>query len=220
MKNFVVLCSMFLLASPLLAQTEVKQHTVSIDSATGKRTVSTDSIVKTEEDITPYANMVNINPLKFLLAYNLNWVHKVSSSTAFSIGAELGTNLGSEPSFGTAWGLLSEYRFYPGGKSMHGFYVAPDISYTQTTNVYYYTYDPNTQVSSQGTYTAQMLSVGVLAGWQWFPGTDFSMGLALGIDDYIPLGTQHDNEDFNLLGGLYGKGTSPTLRFDIGYAWK
>ncbi|HET6400764.1 MAG TPA: hypothetical protein VFH95_05120 [Candidatus Kapabacteria bacterium] len=40
--------------SGLRAQTEVEQHKISIDSATGKRTVTTTTIVKTVEDISPF----------------------------------------------------------------------------------------------------------------------------------------------------------------------
>ncbi|HEX5317465.1 MAG TPA: hypothetical protein VFX22_12520, partial [Candidatus Kapabacteria bacterium] len=100
-------------AGTLRAQTKVEQHKVSIDSATGKRTVSIDTIIKQEENITPYSDMFNINPLKFLLAYNLNWVHKLSANTAFGIGAELGSGLADPGNVSTAWGVLGEFRFYP-----------------------------------------------------------------------------------------------------------
>ena len=208
-------------AGHLHAQTKVEQRKISIDSATGKRTVTIDTIVKTVEDVSPYADMLNINPLKFLIAYNLNWVHKLSSNTAFGVGAEFGSSLASYANQ-TAWGVLGEFRFYPSKKSLHGFYVAPNFSFTQTTNVYYFIYDPSVDPSANsGYYTEQMLSLGILAGWQWFPADNFSMGFALGVDDYIPLNrkTGANYEDFNLLGGLSGKGTSPTLRFDLGYAW-
>lgn len=205
--------------SGLRAQTEVEQHKISIDSATGKRTVTTTTIVKTVEDISPYTDILNINPLKFFIAYNLNWVHKLSANTAFGVGAEIGYSWINELE-GTTWGVLGEFRYYPSKKSLHGFYVAPNFSYTQTNNLYYSTYDASTATLTSGTYTQQMLSLGILAGWQWFPADNFSMGLALGVDDYIPLNQKgNEYEDFNLLGGMYGKGTSPTIRFDLGYAW-
>ncbi len=205
------------------AQTKVEQRKVSVDSATGVRTGTVDTIVKTEEDISPYTEMMNINPLKFLLAYNLNWIHKLSSSTALGIGAEIATNVGDAMNTGTSWGVLGEFRFYPSKKSLHGFYVPPNFSYTQTSNVYSYIENGagNSFSGNEGYYTEQMLSLGILAGWQWFPATSFSMGFALGADDYIPLNpkTGEDYEDVSLLGGLTGKGASPTLRFDLGYAW-
>ena len=214
---FFFLAAYVFSANVLRAQTEIKQHTTIIDSATGKTTVTTETIVKTEEDISPYTDMLNINPLKFLLAYNLNWMHKLSSNTAIGFGAELGTAFASDVE-GTSWGVLGEFRFYPSKRSLHGFYVAPNFSFTQTTNIYYYTTDASGNYSYvQG--TEQMLSVGILAGWQWFPATDFSMGFALGVDDYIPINQKGNDEDFDLFGGMYGKGTSPTLRFDLGYAW-
>ncbi len=206
-------CFTFGFASITYAQTEVKEHKVEIDSATGKVTTVTATIVKTEEDITPYTDMFNVNPLKFFLAYNLNWMHKLSSNTAAGLGFEFGT-----PHEVTMWGLLGEFRFYPSKRSMHGFYVAPNISFTQSSDVYYYEIDNNGNYSN-GRYTAQTFSAGVLIGWQWFPGTDFSMGLAFGVDDYFPLNSKGNEYDFNFLGGIYGKGTSPTVRFDLGYAW-
>ncbi len=51
-----------------------------------------------------------------------------------------------------------------------------------------------------------MLSIGFLLGLQWFPADNFSMGLAFGLDDYIPLNSQNgDNyDDIGFLGGIYG----------------
>ena len=201
----------------LRAQTKVEQHTVTVDSATGKRTVTTDTIIKKEEDITPYTEMVNINPLAFILAYNLTWVHKLSASTAVSVGAEYAV-----PHEITAWGVLGEFRFYPSHKSMHGFYLAPNFSYAQASNAYYYSYDTSSGMGNSGYYTAQMLTVGLLIGWQWFPADNFSMGLAFGMSDYIPINS-HTGDSFNdvgWFGGMYGNsGVYPALRFDLGYAW-
>jgi hypothetical protein len=213
-KTFAGITLLCLTAGIAHAQTEVKQHKVSTDSATGKTTVATETIVKTEEDVSPYVDMLNINPLKFFLVYNLSWMHKLSANTAFGIGAEFGA-----PHEFTSWGASAEFRFYPSKKSLHGFYVAPNVSYVQTTNVHYYSYDPNSMQSSYGSYTAQTFTAGVLIGWQWFPATDFSMGLAFGVDDYIPLNQKANDNNFDLLGGIYGSGTAPTIRFDLGYAW-
>ena len=59
--------------------------------------------------------------------------------------------------------------------------------------------------------SASAYSIGILIGWQWFPGDDFAMGLGIGVDYYKG---SSDHEDF-----LKYDGTSPALRFDIGYAW-
>jgi hypothetical protein len=53
------------IASISQAQTEVKERKVSIDSATGKRMVTMDTIVKTEEEITPYTDMIDVNHSNF-----------------------------------------------------------------------------------------------------------------------------------------------------------
>jgi hypothetical protein len=75
--------------SSVYAQTVIKEHIVSIDSATGKTTVTT--IIKTEEDAIPYTDMINAGPLKFLIAFNLTWIHMLNDHIAGGLGLELGT---------------------------------------------------------------------------------------------------------------------------------
>lgn len=63
-----------------------------------------------------------------------------------------------------------ELRYYPSGKTLRGFYVAPNFSVSSLS-----------AFRSSGTAT----TIGVLMGWQWFPGDDFALGLGIGIDRYI-----------------------------------
>jgi hypothetical protein len=81
---------------------------------------------------------------------------------------------------------------------MKGFYVAPNVSYNN--------------LSSEGSSSSVSISsVGVLIGWQWFPGEQFAMGLGIGIDYYFFSGTDTAFDKYN--------GKAPLLRLDIGYAW-
>jgi hypothetical protein len=84
---------------------------------------------------------------------------------------------------------------HPRGKSLRGFYVAPNFSI-------------NSISSNESTITIS--SIGLLLGWQWFPGDDFAMGVGIGIDNYWG---SNDKVSFNRIG------LAPALRFDIGYAW-
>jgi hypothetical protein len=91
-----------------------------------------------------------------------------------------------------------EIRFYPSGRTLRGFYLAPNISYNEL---------------SDQEMSTHPISIGILAGWQWFPGDDFAIGLGIGIDYYN--GTV--NEEGGEIESYHGK--VPALRFDIGYAW-
>jgi hypothetical protein len=98
------------------------------------------------------------------------------------------------------FGINSELRIYPKGKNLRGFYFAPNISYNHI---------------ETGNISTSPFSAGILIGWQWFPGTDFALGLGIGVDYYF--GSFSDDNDNDNLGSY--DGASPALRFDIGYAW-
>jgi len=93
------------------------------------------------------------------------------------------------------FGINAEMRFYPRGKSLRGFYLAPNVSVNS--------------LQSDGS-TNTISSFGILIGWQWFPGEDFAMGLGIGIDHYVGSGDS---------GYSQVNGNAPALRFDIGFAW-
>ena len=96
------------------------------------------------------------------------------------------------------FGFNAEVRLYPSGKTLRGFYVAPNISYNKLT-----TEDAETDP----------FSMGVLVGWQWFPGDEFAIGLGIGVD-YYSGSVREDNGELEKYSGKI-----PALRFDIGYAW-
>lgn len=164
-----------------------------IDPATGD-TIYTEAVtISQSEDITQRNNMFIINPLKFLLFYNISFFHKINDGTAIGGGIQIPTLSGLN-----GYGVNGEARFYPSGKNLRGFYAAPNISYNNLSGG-----DDN------GSYS--ITSVGGLIGWQWFPGDQFAIGLGIGVDYYFFSG---NDEDFDKLNGA-----APALRFDIGYAW-
>lgn len=172
-------------------RTDEKKWT--IDPATGDTIYSEATIISQSEDITPRSSMIIINPLKFLLFYNISYFHKINDGLAIGGGIQSPTVSGLN-----GFGVNAEARFYPKGKNLKGFYFAPNVSYNN--------------LSSEGSdASVSITSIGGLVGWQWFPGEQFAMGLGIGVDYYFFSG--EDN--------VYSKldGTVPLLRFDIGYAW-
>jgi len=136
--------------------------------------------------------LIVINPLKFFLFYNITYIHKFSPTMAGGLGVQFPTLSGLDE-----FGVSAELRLQPSGKSLRGFYVAPNFSYNHLTS---------------GDTESSPPSLGVLVGWQWFPEDEFAMGLGLGIDYYT--GSVSDkNQNFENYDG-----TAPLVRFDIGYA--
>lgn len=172
-------------------RTDEKKWTVDAESGD---TVFTESvIISSSRDITSRESMIAINPLKFLLFYNISYYHKLNDGLVIGGGIQMPTISGIE-----GFGVLAEARFYPNGNNLKGFYFAPNISYNDLT-------------SNEDNESASITSVGGLVGWQWFPGEQFAMGLGIGADYYFFSGTITDFNDVN--------GFAPALRFDIGYAW-
>jgi len=172
-------------------RTDEKKWT--IDPVTGDTIYSEATIISQSEDITPRSSMIIINPLKFLLFYNISYFHKINDRLAVGGGIQMPTISGLN-----GFGVNAEARFYPKGKNLKGFYFAPNVSYNN--------------LSSDGSdASVSITSVGGLVGWQWFPGEQFAMGLGIGVDYYFFSG---DSDVYTKLDG-----TVPLLRFDIGYAW-
>ena len=175
------------------AQTRTKETRETVTSTRGDTLVTASVALVTSEDITPRKGVLVVNPLKFFLFYNLSYIHRVSPTIAFGGGFQIPTIADVD-----GWGLNAEMRIYPSGKAPRGFYVAPNVAYNSLRS---------------GRSSATPLSLGVLLGWQWFPGDEFAIGLGIGVDYYAgsALGEDREVTDFN--------GTVPALRFDIGYAW-
>jgi len=182
-----------LFISSNLGQERTDEKKWTVDPQTGDTLFTSSVIISQSEDITPRNSMIVINPLKFLVFYNISYFQKLNDGAAIGVGLQMPTISGVN-----GFGINAEARFYPKGNNLRGFYFAPNFSYNNLTEE-----DNNENVS--------ITSVGGLVGWQWFPGEQFAMGLGIGIDYYFFSGNDVDFEDYN--------GFAPALRFDIGFAW-
>ena len=204
MKAFVVgVALLFAAISGLSAQVKTIETSTTVDSTAAGLTTSKSTTTKVIEEIdVPRNNMITINPLKFFLFYNLSYYHAISDAVVVGGGLQMPTlkDIGG-------FGANAELRFHPSKRRMRGFYVAPDISFNLLTG---------SSSTTSSNNSATVFSIGVLAGWQWFPGDDFSMGLGIGMDKWFvsagnTTGTISLFDAFN--------GVTPAFRFDIGYAW-
>ena len=195
MKTFLLLSLLINLAiiAAVSGQERTNEKKWTIDPQTGDTVYTEAVIVSQTEDITPRSSMIIVNPLKFLLFYNISYFHKMNDGVAMGGGIQIPTLSGLN-----GFGINAEVRLYPKGKNLKGFYFAPNISY-------------NNLSSHNSSNSVSISSIGGLIGWQWFPGEEFAIGLGIGIDYYFFSG---DDSDFSRLNG-----TAPALRFDIGYAW-
>jgi hypothetical protein len=176
-----------------LGQERTDEKKWTIDPETGDTVYTTSVIISQTTDITTRNSLILINPLKFLLFYNISYFHKLNDGTAIGGGIQIPTI-----SDVNGFGINAEARFYPKGNNLKGFYFAPNFSY-------------NNLSSDEDNESVSITSLGGLVGWQWFPGEQFAIGLGIGVDYYFFSG---DDEDFDDLNGF-----APALRFDIGYAW-
>lgn len=174
-------------------QERTDENRVTINPKTGDTTLTKSIVVSSVEDITPRGHMIIINPLKFLLFYNISYFQKISDNIVLGGGIQVPTLSGLN-----GFGANAEIRIHPNGKNLKGFYFAPNISFNHLTS---------------DDETTSPFSVGVLAGWQWFPGEQFAIGFGIGLDYYIG-SVESSNGDLSNYNG-----TVPALRFDIGYAW-
>lgn len=195
MRNSVRLAAMafFAAVAACHAQIVTDETRTAVATPRGDTIVTTSQIVSMSRDITPRNSLVIVNPLKFFVFYNLTFMQKVSPGIAVGGGFQLPTVSGVD-----GWGVNAEVRFYPSGRAPRGFYVAPNIGYSDLTS---------------GPASATPFSVGLLVGWQWFPGDDFALGLGIGVD-YYSGSASVDHDSFTRFSG-----SVPALRFDIGYAW-
>jgi hypothetical protein len=189
---FVIIFGLACLVSTV-AQERTDETKVTINPETGDTTFTASIIISQSEDITPRNHLFIINPLKFLLFYNISYFQKVSDHVVVGGGVQMPTISGLN-----GFGANAEVRIYPSGENLRGFYFAPNISFNHLS-----TDDGSTSPFSFGT----------LVGWQWFPGDQFAIGFGIGLDYYIG-SIEEDNGNLERYNG-----TVPALRFDIGYAW-
>ncbi|MBS1902336.1 MAG: hypothetical protein JSS75_01370 [Bacteroidetes bacterium] len=196
---FVIVAVVCVCAGSVFAQERTTGTRTEVDSTTGVKTVRSYVEEKKVEDVTPRHDMLVVNPLKFFVFYNLSYYHAFSERIAGGIGLQTPTLSGI-----SGFGANAELRFYPSKHALRGFYIAPNVSFNSLSS---------TDTYANNSVSATTFSVGVLLGWQWFPGDDFAIGLGIGYDRYFLNGSTS-----GVMFGSYNGGV-PALRFDIGYAW-
>jgi len=192
MKTLLLLLLLGIVSSTY-GQIKTKEKSVTVDEVTGDTTITSSVTISDFEDITPRNHMLIINPLKFFLFYNISYYHRLSDAVGIGAGFQIPTPRGVE-----GFGVNAEVRFYPTGKMLRGFYIAPNFSYNE--------------IKAEDE-SINPVSFGTLLGWQWFPGDEFAIGLGIGVDYYFTSITPV-HEDVQSYTGFV-----PALRFDIGYAW-
>lgn len=192
--SIFIIC--FLVSNKLFSQTKTEESKTVLNSD-GSSSVVKSTSVTSSEDITPRNNLISINPLKFFLFYNATYYRKLNNTIVVGAGFQIPTlkDVGG-------FGINAELRLHPLGKALSGVYLAPNVSY-------------NSLSSKQNSFTTSATSIGALLGWQWFPGEQFAMGLGIGMDYYML--SSNDN-DVNSFYSSF-QGSSPALRFDIGFGW-
>jgi hypothetical protein len=194
-------------------ETKTTETTVSVDSATGKSTTTYSTTVSRSEDIRQRQNVITIDPLKLLFWWNISYYRALNNSIAIGAGIQAPTGflaLGSDDVDISGFGVKAEMRWYPSGKAIRGFYVAPNVAFSSLSAELTNSSGTATDGGSATTWT-----LGLLVGWQWLPGDDFAIGLGLGADKYFL--SVSDEEDTSSFDGL--DAVLPAFRFDIGYAW-
>ncbi len=194
MKLFSFFLALTFFTLTINAQVVTKEKKKTVNPTTGDTVYTESTIITTSEDITPRNNMIVINPIKFILFYNISYFHKVSNNVALGGGFQIPTISGLG-----GIGINAELRFYPSAKTLRGLYFAPNISFNRVTST-----DKSANV---------LFSIGELIGWQWFPGDDFAIGLGIGIDYY----TSTKFDEYSAYPNI--NRIAPALRFDVGYAW-
>ena len=192
---FGVILLVFLSCQVGFTQIKTEEKRTTVNKTTGDTVYTESLIISQEQDITPRKNMIIVNPLKFLLFYNLSYFHKLTEQAAIGAGVQFPTVSGLD-----GYGLNLEFRLHPSKKSLRGFYIAPNLSY-------------NRLKSTEDGEKLNAFSMGTLIGWQWFPGDDFAIGLGIGADYYISSAESSTGDLENY------KGFVPAVRFDVGYAW-
>jgi len=193
MKQKIIFLMILFFSILTQAQEKTTEDKISVDKKTGDTTYISSVIISETEDITSRGNLIVINPLKFLLFYNLSYFHKISDDLVIGGGIQVPTISGI-----SGFGINTEARFYPKGNNMRGFYIAPNLSYNHL---------------SVDDVSTDPFSLGILIGWQWYPGDQFAMGLGIGVDHYFG-SVKYNNDDL----GNYN-GFEPALRFDINIYW-
>jgi hypothetical protein len=89
-------------------QDRTDETRTTVNSETGDTVITESVIVSLTEDITPRSSMIIINPLKFLLFYNISYFQKVGDNVVVGGGVQIPTISGLN-----GFGANAEVRIYP-----------------------------------------------------------------------------------------------------------
>lgn len=176
-----------------------------IDSTRGKMvTTSSTHTVESTEDVTERERMIALNPVKFWTMYNITYYQKITGNIVVGVGIQAPTAMLDQNI--TGLGGTVEIRYYPTGKNLRGFYIAPNISYTR--------------LKSQNSYASDVdpFSVGMLTGWQWFTRDNFGISMAIGADQYLHP-SKSPGEYARTIPLISYNGLMPTGRIEFSYGW-
>ncbi len=229
---FVCFCTVLLLpvfSLRLSAQQEqrVTEKKTTTDEQGQTRQTSSVTEMKIEEILPPLTNIIHCAPFRLPWMYNLNYTRAVSNALAVGGGIEFPTTINGDDVNG--WGLVGEVRFYPGNVALRGFYVAGGLNFhsiaQRRTD-----YIPSSTVGATPmfqtrTYNYTPLSLGITTGWVLFAWRDLAIDLGLGVKHHligaesVTLNAYGFREGLSNTGPEIFRGTAPTVRINIGYAW-
>ncbi len=217
MKKIVAAAGLFSIISLYSATAQIKtvETTSTTDSTTGKTEIVTVSKISTTEDLTVRKHMIYLDPIKFFAFFNINYLYALNNNVALGGGIQTPTALldygyGNDDGV-TGFGFNVEGRFYPSAKMFRGFHLSGNFSYN---HVNYSDYDSD--ANKMTAKSADPTALGVALGWHWYPWDEFATEIAIGAD-YNMSPTEDPIPFINMIDAR--KGITPSLRFNIGYAW-
>ncbi len=189
---------------------------------------STRSVKKSKYSSDP-ENCIKLKviPLLFRMA-SLQYERKIKDNMTVACDVNLlffsATTGGTTVSY-NGFGLSPEFRFYPGGEAMKGFFIGPYLSYLGMS------LKGEVENTARGKGTGEISGItaiggGAILGWKWIFGDVFALETHLGLNylsltlpgkmDYKYEDGTSGSED---LGSFSGSGILPTAGLSLGYAF-
>jgi hypothetical protein len=214
MKLLLCLTLLVLTTGTIFAQETKVEETreVRAEKDSADAHVVTTHYSRTTEEVTPRREMLTINPIKFFVFYNLQYLRQVLPHVAVGAGFNLPTYHSIK-----GIGFNAEARWYPGSHALRGGYLAPTISanfLTVTDNDYSYIVDGGYYNDGIAT-KSNAIDLGLVLGWQWFWSDDFAIGIGLGFD--YPVSVSPGARSIPFVNTSDAAET--VFRLDIGYGW-
>lgn len=191
MRRFWSLFLLFLLASSTWAQIATPgSKKVKIRKNSLRDTASTKYNFIWDKELRK--NVIRFNPVSaFVLVGNLDYERRFSKLVTFNINAMVGANTNYNDTMGRVYptnfflaGGGFSLRFYPFQKAVRGFYLGPyvDYRYFKLTSLKEESFNQSTgkAITSLHKAEAQLLSFGVMTGYQWILGNWFALNLFAG----------------------------------------